>query len=210
MAGTTTNYGWTYPTSTDLVKDGATAIQTAIQGADTSLFTALGGAYPGLRLIKKQTIGSGVSSVIVTSAFSATYTNYLIAVSDVQCSAVNDSIGVQMRTGSTTSTTGYYFVLLYATYGGVSGNSVQNNGSSWNNVGRGISATDKVSFSFDLHSPFLASKTEIAGKNAVGSDIAGVSTGYHNSAVSYDQIVINTLSGTLTGGTIYVYGYGTS
>ena len=24
MAGTTTNYAWTYPTSTDLVKDGAT------------------------------------------------------------------------------------------------------------------------------------------------------------------------------------------
>jgi hypothetical protein len=35
MAGTTTNFGWTYPTSTDLVKDGATAIQTAVQGVDT-------------------------------------------------------------------------------------------------------------------------------------------------------------------------------
>lgn len=36
MAGTTTNNGWTYPTSTDYVKDGATAIQTLATGIDTS------------------------------------------------------------------------------------------------------------------------------------------------------------------------------
>ena len=36
MAGTTTNNGWTYPTNTDYVKDGATAIQTLATGIDTS------------------------------------------------------------------------------------------------------------------------------------------------------------------------------
>jgi hypothetical protein len=36
MAGTTTNNSWTYPTSTDLVKDGASAIQTLATGIDTS------------------------------------------------------------------------------------------------------------------------------------------------------------------------------
>lgn len=36
MSGTTTNNGWTYPTSTDLVKDGASAIQTLATGVDTS------------------------------------------------------------------------------------------------------------------------------------------------------------------------------
>jgi len=36
MAGTTTNNGWTYPTSTDLVTNGATAIQTLATGIDTS------------------------------------------------------------------------------------------------------------------------------------------------------------------------------
>ncbi|CAB4168363.1 hypothetical protein UFOVP1654_9 [uncultured Caudovirales phage] len=37
MAGTTTNFGISYPTSTDLVKDGATAIQTVATGFDTRL-----------------------------------------------------------------------------------------------------------------------------------------------------------------------------
>lgn len=41
MAGTTTNNGWTYPTSTDLVKDGATAIQTLADGIDNSVGAGL-------------------------------------------------------------------------------------------------------------------------------------------------------------------------
>jgi len=37
MAGTTTYYGVTYPTSTDYVKDGATAIQTVATGFDSAV-----------------------------------------------------------------------------------------------------------------------------------------------------------------------------
>jgi hypothetical protein len=36
MAGVTTNNGWDYPSSTDYVKDGATAIQTLATDIDTS------------------------------------------------------------------------------------------------------------------------------------------------------------------------------
>jgi hypothetical protein len=66
MATTTPNYGWDVPTSTDYVKDGATAIETLGDDIDATLYTALGGAYPGLRLVKKQTVGTGVVSVTVT------------------------------------------------------------------------------------------------------------------------------------------------
>jgi hypothetical protein len=41
MAGTTTNNAWAYPTSTDYVKDGATAIQTLASAIDTSVGTGL-------------------------------------------------------------------------------------------------------------------------------------------------------------------------
>jgi hypothetical protein len=41
MAGTTTNNGWDYPTSTDYVKDGATAIETLATDIDTSVGTGL-------------------------------------------------------------------------------------------------------------------------------------------------------------------------
>jgi hypothetical protein len=44
MAGVTTNFGITYPTGTDLVKDGATAIQTVATGFDSRLGNAA--VYP--------------------------------------------------------------------------------------------------------------------------------------------------------------------
>lgn len=43
MATTTPNFGWTVPTSTDLVKDGATAIETLGDGIDTSFVDLKGG-----------------------------------------------------------------------------------------------------------------------------------------------------------------------
>lgn len=44
MATTTPNFGWSVPTSTDLVKDGATAIETLGDAIDASLVDLKGGA----------------------------------------------------------------------------------------------------------------------------------------------------------------------
>jgi hypothetical protein len=41
MATTTPNFGWSVPTSTDLVKDGATAIETLGDSVDASLQSLL-------------------------------------------------------------------------------------------------------------------------------------------------------------------------
>jgi hypothetical protein len=43
MATTTTNFGWDIPQSTDLVKDGATAIAALGQDIDTALVDLKGG-----------------------------------------------------------------------------------------------------------------------------------------------------------------------
>jgi hypothetical protein len=43
MSTTTTNFGWTVPSDTDLVKDGAAAIRTALGGVDTSFADLKGG-----------------------------------------------------------------------------------------------------------------------------------------------------------------------
>lgn len=44
MSTTTTNFGWTVPSDTDLVKDGAAAIRTALGGVDTSFVDLKGGS----------------------------------------------------------------------------------------------------------------------------------------------------------------------
>jgi hypothetical protein len=202
MAGTTTNYGWTYPTSTDLVKDGATAIQTAVQDADTTLFTALNGAYPGLRFIKKQTIGSAVSSVSVTSAFSSTYENYKIIITGGVGSTSQANIGLQL----TGSTTGYYQALQFVNYStGVAAGAVSNNASSFQYVGN--ADVDNITLDLDIMSPFLAATTRISGAY-VTSINAGPLNGSHSVKTSYSGFTLTPASGTITGGTIYVYGYG--
>jgi hypothetical protein len=207
---TTTNYSWTTPDNTAYVKDGASAIRTLGSSVDTTLYTALGGAYPGLRLIKKQTIGSGVSSVICTSAFSATYANYLIQVNDTTMSVVNANVSLQMRTGSTTATTSYFGGLPLLNYStGAASGVVDNNTSAFSFVARSFT-TSQNSFGFNLYQPFLANRTVVNGLGFVGADVVGNYNGYHNSATSYDQFVLTPAAGTFTGGTIYVYGYGIS
>ena len=43
MTTTTTNFGWTVPSDTDLVKDGASAMRTLGNGIDTSMADLKGG-----------------------------------------------------------------------------------------------------------------------------------------------------------------------
>ena len=204
MATTTPNYGWDVPTSTDYVKDGATAIETLGDDIDATLYTALGGAYAGLRLIKKQVVGSGVSSVNVTSAFSATYENYKIVYSNGSQSA---SAALGLKLGA--STTQYYGILNYAAYATGAGlTAANNNTSSWQFVGGGDS--NHSALICDLLCPALTKFTYLRNANYSNANETGFFAGVHGVATSYTDFTITPGSGTLTGGTIYVYGYGAS
>ena len=206
MATTTPNYGWDVPTSTDYVKDGATAIETLGDDIDATLWTALGGAYPGMKLVKKQTIGTGVSSVTVTGAFSTTFENYKILVSGGVASTGNYSL---ITLGSTSS--GYSQKSWYGSY---SDNTIAGAGysasSSW--VGQLKGSTNALNCNIDLIGPFLSKPTGIdyQTKQYAGGGIVESGSGFLNDNTSYTAITFATNTGTWTGGTIYVYGYGIS
>ena len=201
---TTTNYGWATPNDSDPFKSGASAIRTLGSSADTTLFTALGGAYPGLRLVKKQTIGSAVSSVVVSDAFSATYENYKILVSGGVGSAANGILRLQL--GSVT--TGYYSNFIYAPYAAGAVLSVaNNNGANLNYAG--VSDTTSINANIDVNSPFLA-KQKMLGSMYYDSASTGRVTGLCSSTASQTAFTLICNAGTITGGTIYVYGYGIS
>jgi hypothetical protein len=170
------------------------------------LFTALGGAYPGLRLIKKQTIGSGVTSVAVTSAFSATYENYKIIVSG---GVGSTAASINLQLGSTT--TGYYNAGVYATFAGAGPTTTaQANAANWSQCG--FFSTNGMHANIDLISPF-ATKNTVVNATAHQLQTSGVGLfngGYLNDTTSYTAFTLLAGSGTMTGGTIYVYGYGIS
>jgi hypothetical protein len=205
MATTTPNYGWDVPTSTDYVKDGATAIETLGDDIDATLYTALGGAYPGLCLVKKQTIGSAVSSVTVTSAFTATYENYLIHIVGGVGSTNNTLL---LTLGSTA--TGYYYAGKARNYAGVDLNVQNANAAAW--YGAEVS-TNTIDGTFNIQSPFTAKNTVYSG-NCVATRADGYylyQSGYLANTTSYTAFTFTTSgAGTITGGTVYVYGYGAS
>ena len=200
---TTTNYSWSTPDNTAYVKDGASAIRTLGSSVDTTLFTALGGAYPGLRLVKKQTIGSAVSSVTVTSAFSATYDAYKIIVTGGAGGSNNGALSLQL--GSTT--TNYNYILNYAGYASGGPSYLRGNAAA-NFVYVGNVNVDGIFATIELQNPFLSKQT---GMNAQYADLTntGMTTGFQNSNTSFTAFTLSTGT-TMTGGTIYVYGYGAS
>ena len=197
-------YGFETPDDTDLVKDGALSIRTALGDVDTTLGTALNSKdHAGLVLVKKQAIGTGVSTVSVTNAFSATYDAYRIIVAG-GTGSTNDNIAIKL-TGSGSN---YSWSLIYVDYGSTTpagGSAINSANVSF--VGYNHSSVGK-SLVVDVVNPFLTTYTTFHA-NTVGNTLAGISNGIHKASTSYTGFEIVT-SASMTGGNIYVYGYGAS
>jgi hypothetical protein len=102
MATTTPNYGWPVPTSTDYVKDGATAIEALGDAIDATVF---GLPTAGLTLITATTFTAS-STINVNSCFTSTYENYrvMISFSNLNASAVT----MRYRTATTDNSSATY------------------------------------------------------------------------------------------------------
>ena len=161
------------------------------------------GISPGLVLVKAQTIGTTVSSVTVSDAFNSTYDNYKILISGGDSST---ELTLNMTLGA--SATQYYAGGRYTAWGGGGSDFNQDNGTSWQRVGW---ARPSPIMNFDILNPFLAKLTMGTALNSfVGASSLGTATYMHNSSVSYSAFTLTTSTGTLTGGTIRVYGYANS
>jgi hypothetical protein len=157
-----------------------------------------------LVLIKTQTIGTTVSSVTVTDAFSSTYDNYMITVTGGVASIDGGAIGLQL--GATT--TGYYAGYGRITYSSAAASNANDNNAA-QFVRSGRSSTNTLFANIYLHGPNLAKNTfyrawDIEG--ATGS-VGGYGAGFLNNSTQYTAFTLNASTGTWTGGTIRVYGY---
>jgi hypothetical protein len=190
----------------------ASAIPTPTEGMTTyvqdrnQIETFDGAEYrgmSGLQLVKKQAIGSSVTSVTVTDAFNATYDAYRIII--VGGVAVTNAITVLSFPGITTQ---YYWGGLSIGWGGAQ---TVNNGNNTSSFGRvGYMTANSIQMNLELVNPFLSKYTYmntafIAGIS--GGD-GGFYSGFVNNSASISSFTISSAQA-MTGGTIYVYGYGT-
>jgi hypothetical protein len=154
----------------------------------------------GLWLVKTQTIGTGVSAQTVTDAFSATYDDYLINISG---GTTTGNTNIDFKLGAVTS--GYRFNYVYGSY--ASGTPAVSGTTSGSNIPFvGFGNTVGLVASINVLSPFRACPTAVYADGGSLGSFTGRVQGFDPSSTAFTSFVISLGSGTMTGGTIRVYG----
>ena len=194
MATVTPNYSWPVPTSTDLVKDGATAIEALGDAIDATVYSLSAG---GITMITSQTFTAVASVALANDVFTATYSNYLLLF-NITSNSTPQTHTLRMRTAGVDNTTANYNY-----YNRVSNSSA---GTDTNTYARtqtsasiGGVASDAQGFLFNIMSPLLVAPTIITYQNS--SSLGNYSDGaaVFNANTTFDALKIIVNTGTITG-----------
>lgn len=159
----------------------------------------------GLWKISSTAVGTGVSSVNISNAFSSDYQRYKIVYQGGTFSASGANVYFQLFSNGTN----YFSAVIYQT---ATSYAVNNTGLAGATVAMvGITGnTSNTQYNIELTSP-LASIWKVgessftAGDNA--NSYAGSTRFWNTNATTSTGFSLYPSSGTMTGGTIYVYGY---
>lgn len=157
----------------------------------------------GLWRISTTSVGTAVSSVTVSNCFSADFDNYQIVYSGMTASG---STTFQLKLGSTT--TGYYYNLLYSIFGGAANNGlVASNQAAF--IYSGVVAPNGAGGTIDIYNPYKAMRTGVRGTylEFLTTGAIGNFAGFLDNATSYTGFTLTPAGQTITGGTVTVYGY---
>lgn len=155
----------------------------------------------GLWLIKTQTVGTGVTSVNVTSAFSSTYDNYKITYTGGVLSTL---ALVSLKLGA--ATTSYYGSRTATSTSGTAALVGDNNTGSFQYFGIGNATWMQIDA--EVFAPNRATRSFVQSRYWEGTGALGVYTGYQDSNTQFTDFTLSVIGGgTMTGGTICVYGY---
>lgn len=225
MATTTPNFGWTVPTSTDLVKNGATAIETLGDSIDAS-FVGLKGGTTGQILSKTSgtdlaftwaTQSAGYSPQLTllnaggtalsgstTTISSISGKQWLYVFVDVASTntASASTIGIQLNTDTASN----YLQAGMEDLGG----GVQSFGttSTFFRLGMTTSATGTVTGYANIWNCNTTTvKPFVATGAATGSGYrAYTSSGHYTGTSAVTSVSVSCSAGTFDAGTVYVYG----
>ena len=163
-------------------------------------------APPAVQLIKSQTVGSGVSSVAVNDVFSDEFETYQIVWTGGTMSV---ETALKMKLNNISSTN-YYGALIYTSIS--SGNlatAVNNALTHWDYAGGGN--PDSAGSNLFIHNPFQSKFKHIRNSSVTYgitiSGAVGTYNGFTNVTTSCTGFSYVPYSGTMSGGTIRVYGF---
>jgi hypothetical protein len=157
----------------------------------------------GLTLVAKATIGTGVTSIVMNNVFSAEFENYRIIIGGGVSSLTNTNLLFRFGAVATgyTSTTAAFGNFGISGSGSASGAATDLTiGEAEPNYAQGCA---------DVYDPFLLRFSGFANTGALNqaNNNTRYTVGRLQTLTSYTGFTIFPNIGTLTGGTIYVYGY---
>jgi hypothetical protein len=221
----TTNFNWSTPADTDLVKNGASAIRTLGSAIDTSFVDFKGGTTgqvlkktsntdldvewgtvsSGLTLINTTSF-SAVASQSVNDVFSSTYSNYVI----IGSTSVERIQTLRVRvSGSDNTSSNYKFLRNWYLQTGAPLSS-QTTATSFDVNAGGNSTADVSSFNIQIFNPQATAKTRIlswASSDDTGSGYgAGYTETFGYTTVDTSYTGFTAIFGGNATGTIRVYG----
>jgi len=204
---TTTNYSWTTPDDSSLVKDGASAIRALGTAIDTSMNTALGTRKAGLVLLKTYSPSAVSSLSLDANTFTSTYKDYKIIFNAVLTNATQ--IVLRLRaSGSDDANSNYSNALWrYQSDNTTSGEDARESSSLW--AFQNANATFNNDFDFNLYSPQATALTRYSGTGLLQISASRIKSlfgaGQYNGTTSFDSLSLFVTAGTFTG-TVKVYG----
>ena len=187
---TSPNFGWLEPDNTDLVKNGALAIRTAVDAIDTSMGDLLGGTTG--QVLTKATdtdmdfTWSAGASVPTSYGFTAGknkiingdfYVNQRAFTSNTANNAYNFDRFLQINSGGTATVTPQVFTLGTAPVSGYEGK----------NFARLVTASQSTTSDYAAFGQKIESVRNFAGQTATISFWAKASTGTPNIGVTLEQ-----------------------
>jgi hypothetical protein len=194
MATTTPNYGWPVPTSTDYVKDGATAIEALGDAIDATVFGL--GSGPDV-MISKGTF-SAQSAVNLSSVLSSSYNFYTLNVY-ANGSIANTLMNLRFRENTTdfTGSNYSYAAQYYQTNGNVGNASSSASASSITLATLGTGARTIANFNLARVSASEGSATFQCWDAHFNQGITGATR--NNALSNFNGLSIFPAAGTFTG-----------
>jgi len=201
---TTTNYGWTTPDDTALVKDGAAAIRALGTSIDTSMNTALGTRKSGLVLLNTTSFSAVASFSLAADTFTSTYDNYKILVQITTAASAGYLTGRVRAAGSDLSGADYASAMIQAAYASTT---LGNDNAGATATSFRLSYVDgRQNITMELMNPKTTQFTSFYNMNdrqGYGYQTAG---GVYKQTTSVDSFTFISGAGNLTG-SYSVYGY---
>ena len=199
---TTSNYGWDIPADTDLVKNGALAIRTLGNSADTTVKSVADGR--GLVHLNSTSF-SAVASQSINDVFSSTYDHYRIIIEGVQ--TVETDLNIRYRVSGADNSTSNYGTARLNLRTGASGN-FGGRTATTGFIGN-LNTTRRGNVSIDLFNPFASLNTSYnslaSGDNETYTYL-DVVAGTFGATTSFTGFTIYPSSGNMTG-SVSTFGY---